>query len=479
MPPTNRLQQEVNTLKTTLTKMETTLATVQGQLADARTLLSQKDAQLAALVTENDQLKARIVALEAQVAELEARIIELEPTPEPQPEPIPEPDPDPGPVEPTPPPAEPPPIVVAEPYPANPAVVLSPGASVQPALAPGKIVELRPGDYGDQRLTLPGGTYLFCRDPAKAVFKHPHGGLCKDHPFITAGGSDVTFRGFVMDGYSSLPKEGTVSHYEGQGSIRIPADNWYLGDFVARNIADTAIRRGSGIGHRIERYLGENLGRYFATNFSGTLFKDGVVRQVSTGAGGIPPLLDDNGFCKFAAGSTGVTVDTLTMEDIDGNGPWWDGRGKNGIARNITARRVTGNVVSIEICDGNFLVENIWAEDCCRPLESNASWPVKAVVLTVLTPNVTVRGVYGNRVGNGVTCTAPSRPDGAGMRDYLADGFEIRGASRYVAGWAGNERIDPSTMRWKNGTWDTTAKFRAGNSIGISASQWMALPQSE
>jgi hypothetical protein len=492
------LRQQLDTCKASLSKAQTSLKTSQTNLATSQTALVGAKAQLATS-------QAALTAAEGQVAQLTAanstltaansaliadketltvenvRLIQelsdcrggIPPEPEPEPEPTPEPEPIPEP------PPEPPPIGVVEPYPANPAVVLSPGDNIQSVLASGKIVELKPGVYGDQRfLNIPGGTYLFCRDPAKAVFKHVHAGLCKDHPFIDAGGSNITLRGFIADGYSALPKAGTESHYEGQGSIRITGDRWLLADFEMRNIADTAIRRVSGSGHRIERFAATNLGRYFATNASNTLFRDGKVRHVADGVG-VPGTPDDNGWCKFAAGSTGVTVDTLDLEDIDGNGVWWDGRGKNGIARNITARRVTGNVVSVEICDDNFLIENISAEDCCNPLSSNTSWPVKAVVLCVLTPNVTVRNVYGMRVGNGVTATAPSRPDGAGLRNLDVSDFEVRSVGRFAAGWAGNERIDPSSLKWRNGRWDSTAKFRAGDAVGIGASQWMALPNTE
>lgn len=379
-----------------------------------------------------------------------------------------------------------PPLEVTEEYPANPDVVLTPGETVQAVLAPGRVVELLPGEYGDQTLDPPAGCHIFSRGVAS--FTHPHKGLCSDHPWIHGGGDDVTLRGILIDGWSAPGND--PSSANGRGALELSGDRWSILDFGARRIADSVIRGGKG--HRIERYDISDFGRYAFVQMRQGLIKDGKVSKLGSKYGASVPRVSDpnRGFCKFAAGADSMTVDGLVLEGIDGAGVWWDGWGTDGVVRNVVARHVEGNVVAAEISFGPFLFENVEAYDSADPHETDN--PIKSVVLSHWTPDVTVRNVYGERVGNGVCAygftsrkqftsggggyTAEELRRKLSLRNFTVDGYGFHEVARFTAGYGpadGDANGDPFVgMSWRNGTWDTGARFIIGSDKQVDEAGW-------
>lgn len=421
----------------------------------------------------------RLSDLESRVAALEAEPVEPPPSDEPT-EP-PEDD-----------------VTVTEPYPASPDVVLAPGASVQPELTAGRIVELEPGDYGDQQLSPASGVYLFSR--GQATFRAP---ATNQKRWIDSGGDNVTLRGLKADRYGT-------SGFHGDAAFRFPSSSsgWHLIDVEIMAAIFTCIDfRGSN--HTVTRPVLHDFGRYgWHSGFDSTIKDAHVYRACIEDGSELVPRADDSnrGVCKMAGGSSGMFIDGLLMEHIDGGkGLWWDGA-RDGTARNIIGRNIDHNAVSVEVCWGGaqnapdgktttypepaFVITGV---DVDGQHNTNPSevWPEPSGVSASMSPGVQVSDVLLRNCGNGIgvlyssahtvfnngypsqNITAAWAQANLDNQRVSFDNFDIDGIERYTCGF-----VDQGSPTFTNGEYGTNPKFRWEGDLDMSLSDWLALGHS-
>jgi hypothetical protein len=415
---------------------------------------------------------------------------------------------------------DPPPVT--EEFPASGTVdrVLTPSSTQAQidAIQSGEIVEFMPGNYGDKTLNVLANrtnVYAFCRATIQgngmfgvrwsgtpAYFQHVHDGACYDHPFANNVGAGVTIRGMRIRGYSAMPTSGTRHH--GSGLIRFSGNNCKLWDCEISHTRESAFHRGTGL--QAKRLWVHHCGRYVTGAGTGnnTSFRDIWAHDIATSnldGMGLRPEAEtsDKGVCKIVAADS-VSWYNIHYWDIGAMGIWWDGAGTNGSVKFAYARNVSRQVVNLEICFGPFLVEDIHAEDCSNASEDGVD-VIRSIVCNPLTPDVTVRRVYGLRCGNGVTThnryhhvlddgmtgiSPEEMRSRLGVQNLLVedcDFSDIEGgagakANRYNAGWAGGEFtylgevIEFRNNRWRNNTYSPNAEFRAGSDYPFGLSRW-------
>lgn len=399
-------------------------------------------------------------------------------------------------------------VVVSEEFPANPDVVLSPGQSVQPQLGNGRIVELQPGNYGNQTISPGHSVYLFCRTPYGAVFQAPSIGNTE---WVSSGGNDVTLRGIKTDRFGPTSQSGS----ESAGAWYIPSGStgWKIWDCEISRAASSGIRwRGSG--HETRRLRINHCGRYGWSHGFDVLMIDTEVHHISTGGSGNPdPQTSggDNGVCKMPGGSSGMDIRGLTAWDINGMGLWWDGA-RDGKGRDVHITNINRAGVSVEVGWGGartnphggsppyypdpaFEIENVHVE---QQYGDNTSFPkfAPAAVKVEQNPGVAFRNVYARSVTSGMTAVYNSTHplyssgypaqgisaqwcrDNMGLYNIWFEDSDIDGVNR----WHGGITHESSAFGgpawdnrvWRGNTYGPNPVFFNPSGDNLTLAQWRA-----
>lgn len=416
---------------------------------------------------------------------------------------------------------------VNESYPASPHVVLNPGQSLASHIGTAnRIIELEPGNYGNQRINgVANGVHIFCKTPKAARFDS--GGF-PSPPFVNSGGSNVTLQGLHIDRYGPQPT-GTGG---GATAAVIPGgNNWVLIDCLITRAVGSGISLAKS-GHRLLRVEIAHCGQYGWNGGTNVRMKDMYVHHIVTGGSGNPPQYEgssDRGLCKMAA-STGVCIDGLIAHNLGNSsksakGLWWDGS-RDGRAYRVQIDNVWHNGISIELCWGGtkvappgktvtwpdyaFIIDGFSITNQNHGVHSSSGWPAPAGVSINQTAGVLIRNGTVNGAPNGITSAYNYSHPGIstrgmpgqnipvewtrvymGLYNTRVENCTIRNTKRYTAGYnadSGPGNAIPWTpgIVFRNNTYPTggtghggqpNPRFRNGSNDSMSLAQWQASGQ--